>query len=265
MVNDIERIRERLLCTEKLKYLAFFGVATSAFIAIDRSLELFKRLSERNLKQKREDNFDQLIKKRQVETIAVQHDHRVQLDQRVAMGKMVWMGYQEAMEYRELMKLISALNVTKRDVGSPGPVGPKGPPGVPGLNADGGFARTSRTKGQPGIDGHIVKQPGPPDFQVYLSKRILITMKDETLQYDMMLSGPQGPVGTPGVQGLPGIPGPSDCLLAQITGEQDPPRDPDIPGLDGCPGFPGKKGTTGKRGPSESCVHCPNARTAPGY
>uniref|UniRef100_A0A1I8ENC5 Col_cuticle_N domain-containing protein n=1 Tax=Wuchereria bancrofti TaxID=6293 RepID=A0A1I8ENC5_WUCBA len=33
MVNDIE-IRERLLYTEKLKYLAFFGVATSAFTPV---------------------------------------------------------------------------------------------------------------------------------------------------------------------------------------------------------------------------------------
>lgn len=34
MVNEIERIRERLLYAEKLKYLTFFGVATSAFAAV---------------------------------------------------------------------------------------------------------------------------------------------------------------------------------------------------------------------------------------
>nr|CDQ00385.1 BMA-COL-173 [Brugia malayi] len=278
MVNDIERIRERLLYTEKLKYLAFFGVATSAFIAIDRSLELFKRLSERNLKQKREGNFDQEAPSRNNSSAASCKCEYGPSGPAGPKGRDGKNGVDGLPGSNGIPGIDGDVIVAKGtdfcfecppgDAGSPGPVGPKGPPdipGVPGLNADGGersppglpgLPGQAGPKGQPGIDGHIVKQPEPPDFQ------------DEKLQYNMMLSGPQGPVGTPGVQGLPGIPGHQVRLIlifAEPLSEQDPPRDPGIPGLDGCPGFPGKKGTTGKRGPSESCVHCPNPRTAPGY
>ncbi|VDO46456.1 unnamed protein product, partial [Brugia timori] len=125
MVNDIERIRERLLYTEKLKYLAFFGVATSAFIAItqlqtetqyckDRSLELFKRLSERNLKQKREGNFDQEAPSRNNSSAAS----------------------------------------CKCEYGPSGPAGPKGRDGKNGVDGLPG------SNGIPGIDGDVIVAKG---------------------------------------------------------------------------------------------------------
>uniref|UniRef100_A0AAF5PG74 Collagen triple helix repeat protein n=1 Tax=Wuchereria bancrofti TaxID=6293 RepID=A0AAF5PG74_WUCBA len=251
MVNDIE-IRERLLYTEKLKYLAFFGVATSAFTPVVCVI---------NLKQKREGNFDQEMLNRNDSNAACYKCEYGSSDPAGPKGRNGKNDVDGLPGSNGIPGIDDDVIVTKGTdfcfecppaAGPPGLADPKGLPGipgVPGLNADGsergppGLPGQAGPKGQPSIDGHIIKQPGHRDFQ------------DETLQYDMVLSGPQGPVGSPGVQSLPGIPGPLNY----------PPGDPGIPEIDGRPGFSGKKGITGKRGPSGSCNHCPDARTAPGY
>uniref|UniRef100_A0A915PYS3 Nematode cuticle collagen N-terminal domain-containing protein n=1 Tax=Setaria digitata TaxID=48799 RepID=A0A915PYS3_9BILA len=112
----------------------------------------------------------------------------------------------------------------------PGPAGPPGPIGPSGLP---GF------QGPPGVPGHLG-----------------IIIQGETKEL------PAGPVGLPGA---PGIAGPPGKAGRSTPGDIGPTGDPGKPGVPGLPGLPGPQGPPGVAIRIGSCIHCPRARTAPGY
>ncbi|VDM96683.1 unnamed protein product, partial [Onchocerca ochengi] len=72
--------------------------------------------------------------------------------------------------------------------------------------------------------------------------------------------GPQGPARRCGPKGPPGKPG-----LVEYTAKDALRGPPGLQGQIGFPGTPGISGPIGADGPVESCDHCPQPRTMPGY